>query len=734
MGDDDMGMNTFDLSGGCTPNTTVCGNGSTLQTCSADGTTLTPTECPLGCGDTPTPHCKSFVPSVPAMASDFQSGLADTVMTTGTTYLINTDDGSISNIRGAGRGTLSQITYRATAPGTNDTGAGIFSFNSLELQEGAMLQAVGARALVIVADTTIKVTGIIDGRAYDKNSVSTPLCNLAGVAGPGGFAGATTVSAKGGGLGGGGGGTVLGGNNGGGGGGGHGAIGGTGGTGNSTATNEGPAGAVDFPAALAPMRGGSGGGSGTSSMSYGGGGGGAVQLDAGTSITIGGGTTMNGGINVGGCGGNYGIMLNSGGGGGAGGAILIESPAVNVLAKGVLAANGGGGGSYNNTAPMSGAGFRRHARRHRRGGRSRWRRLHAGRQRRRRRQRQRPAEHVHVRLVWRRRRRRGRHHPHQQRVGLTDARGQCSSSARRSTPRTTPRRSRSSAPSAPSGCNDEGDTHALTRVARNFARRQLLRRRGAVRGSQRRGQEVLPLGHAPLRSRRVPAALDDFKEAYRLKDDPVFLYNIAQCYRIMNKNEEALNFYRSYLRRAPDAPNRAEVETKIAALQDAIASQEKARTTPKTGLATPDSGTPERATTNPPTATPATEGLAVQATPPPTRRRSTRGGGCGPRWVASSWSGSRLGSASVCRAEAARQPSRACRSRPSLRDEGRRPLRDVVVALDVLVRHPEPRRRRVECSSAPWPDRTPPSRSAADHMLRSVELRPRCRSRASTRR
>ena len=57
-----------------------------------------------------------------------------------------------------------------------------------------------------------------------------------------------------------------------------------------------------------------------------------------------------------------------------------------------------------------------------------------------------------------------------------------------------------------------------------------------------------------------PDALNDFKEAYRLKDDPVFLYNIAQCYRILNKNDEALSFYRSYLRRAPDAPNRAEVE------------------------------------------------------------------------------------------------------------------------------------------------------------------------------
>jgi tetratricopeptide (TPR) repeat protein len=113
-----------------------------------------------------------------------------------------------------------------------------------------------------------------------------------------------------------------------------------------------------------------------------------------------------------------------------------------------------------------------------------------------------------------------------------------------------------------------------------------------------------------------PDALNDFKEAYRLKDDPVFLYNIAQCYRILNKNDEALSFYRSYLRRAPDAPNRAEVEAKISALQEAIATQEKARTTPKQGLATPDS------VETPPATTPTTtaNNTLVASAPPPAQK------------------------------------------------------------------------------------------------------------------
>src|SRR5947207_10170006 len=75
-------------------------------------------------------------------------------------------------------------------------------------------------------------------------------------------------------------------------------------------------------------------------------------------------------------------------------------------------------------------------------------------------------------------------------------------------------------------------------------------------------------------------ALTDFKEGYRHKDDPVFLYNIAQCYRLLNKNDDALRFYRNYLRRSPHAPNKDEVERKIDSLQVAIAAQDKARSTP----------------------------------------------------------------------------------------------------------------------------------------------------------
>jgi tetratricopeptide (TPR) repeat protein len=62
-------------------------------------------------------------------------------------------------------------------------------------------------------------------------------------------------------------------------------------------------------------------------------------------------------------------------------------------------------------------------------------------------------------------------------------------------------------------------------------------------------------------------ALAEFKEAYRNKPDPAFLYNIAQCHRKLGHGDEAVTFYQSYLRRAPDAKNRDEVERRIAELQ-----------------------------------------------------------------------------------------------------------------------------------------------------------------------
>lgn len=67
------------------------------------------------------------------------------------------------------------------------------------------------------------------------------------------------------------------------------------------------------------------------------------------------------------------------------------------------------------------------------------------------------------------------------------------------------------------------------------------------------------------------AALEEFKEAYKLKEDPVFLYNIAQCHRLLGNHGEAVRFYRAYLRTAAAAPNLADVEELIRSEEAAAA-------------------------------------------------------------------------------------------------------------------------------------------------------------------
>ena len=59
-------------------------------------------------------------------------------------------------------------------------------------------------------------------------------------------------------------------------------------------------------------------------------------------------------------------------------------------------------------------------------------------------------------------------------------------------------------------------------------------------------------------------ALDEYKAAYLAKPDPAFLFNVGQCYRKLGKLDQALEFYREYLKKAPpDDPNRPNVEARI---------------------------------------------------------------------------------------------------------------------------------------------------------------------------
>jgi len=96
-------------------------------------------------------------------------------------------------------------------------------------------------------------------------------------------------------------------------------------------------------------------------------------------------------------------------------------------------------------------------------------------------------------------------------------------------------------------------------------------------------------------------ALTSFKEAYRHYPDPVFLFNIAQCHRLLGNKQEAVRSYRSYLRTDPQASNAAEVEQIIAGLERALKEEQSAVHRPPQGplLTGKDTPPPEPAIAKP---------------------------------------------------------------------------------------------------------------------------------------
>jgi tetratricopeptide (TPR) repeat protein len=83
-------------------------------------------------------------------------------------------------------------------------------------------------------------------------------------------------------------------------------------------------------------------------------------------------------------------------------------------------------------------------------------------------------------------------------------------------------------------------------------------------------------------------ALTSFKAAYRAFEDPSLLFNIAQCQRQLNLKQDAIHTYRAYLHDVPNAPERGEVQSTIAALEDALARERAAASSPPHGtLGTP---------------------------------------------------------------------------------------------------------------------------------------------------
>src|SRR2546423_15134879 len=63
------------------------------------------------------------------------------------------------------------------------------------------------------------------------------------------------------------------------------------------------------------------------------------------------------------------------------------------------------------------------------------------------------------------------------------------------------------------------------------------------------------------------AALAAFKKAYLNYEEPVFLFNIAQCYRALGDRPAAVRTHPAVLPNWPKAPNREQVERIVAQLE-----------------------------------------------------------------------------------------------------------------------------------------------------------------------
>jgi|GEM_PF-1727581 tetratricopeptide (TPR) repeat protein len=85
----------------------------------------------------------------------------------------------------------------------------------------------------------------------------------------------------------------------------------------------------------------------------------------------------------------------------------------------------------------------------------------------------------------------------------------------------------------------------------------------------RRGKVAFDLGH-------FAEALKQYESAYRLLPAPKMLFNIGQCYRNLNRYEQALFAFRRYRRELPNAPNIQAVEKLLVELKEKLRLQHEA--------------------------------------------------------------------------------------------------------------------------------------------------------------
>ena len=114
-------------------------------------------------------------------------------------------------------------------------------------------------------------------------------------------------------------------------------------------------------------------------------------------------------------------------------------------------------------------------------------------------------------------------------------------------------------------------------------------------------------------------AIFEFTRAYKTLKDPTLLFNRAECFRKVGRDDEAITDYEQFLAELPKAPNRTAIEARIASLRAAKvgvpAGKEKPAPAPP-GLLKPAEQAPPPAAVAPITK-PAETGAAATSAPGP---------------------------------------------------------------------------------------------------------------------
>ncbi len=91
--------------------------------------------------------------------------------------------------------------------------------------------------------------------------------------------------------------------------------------------------------------------------------------------------------------------------------------------------------------------------------------------------------------------------------------------------------------------------------------------RAGETAEQRWARQLSDEGLAHFQQAHYREAIAEFSASYALRPLPALLFNIAQAHRLSGDCAEALEFYRSYRRDLPDAPNRPLVEGLVAEME-----------------------------------------------------------------------------------------------------------------------------------------------------------------------